>query len=156
MLSRASVDQRLTGTDSSMKLSRRSVSAPFWAVVDRAGGGGGEWAGGTAADGRGFDPRSTRCRKSPTGLSGRVTAKEDINLPFIVSPIAAPRNDFCARSALDSPVGSSTGARAMGACTGGGRCRRPVGPALRLSACRWLVLSLSLSPSWRQPLHQES
>src|ERR1700674_5984506 len=94
MLSRASVDQRLTGTDSSMKQSRRPVSEPFW----DAGGG----AAGTSGAGRGLDPRSTRCRKSPTGLRGRVAAKERVNLPFIVSPIPALRNDFRARFGLDS------------------------------------------------------
>src|ERR1700693_2275698 len=97
MFSRASVNNRLTGTDSSMKLRRRSVSEPFWV----AGGG----AGGASGDGRDLDRPSTRWRKSPTGLRGRVTAKEDVNLPFIVSPIPPGRNDFRARLGLDTTSG---------------------------------------------------
>src|ERR1700674_4608252 len=105
MLSRASVDHRLTGTDSSMKLSRRSVSEPFCRF--------GRGAAVTSTDGVGFDRLSTRCRKSPTGLRGRETANEEVNLPFILSPNPTPRNDFRSRLGLDGREESSSVVRVL-------------------------------------------
>src|SRR5688572_245576 len=85
MLSRASVDQRLTGTDSSMKLSRFSVSEPLC-----------RWSGGLlgAPD---LDPPSRRLRSLPSGLRGRVTTEGEIKLPPIFSPNPFGRNDFRVR-----------------------------------------------------------
>src|SRR4051812_47740997 len=84
MLRRASVDQRFTGTDSSMKLSRRSDSEPFCRAV----------AGGVGPGGRGLSLLNARLRRLPSGLSGRVTSKEGVNLHFSFSPIGPTRNDF--------------------------------------------------------------
>src|SRR5688572_14795356 len=85
MLSRASVDQRFTGTDSSMKLSRFSVSDPLC-----------RWSGGLpgALD---LDPPSRRLRSLPSRLRGRVTAEGEIKLPPIFSPNPFGRNDFRVR-----------------------------------------------------------
>ena len=85
MLSCASVDHRLTGTDSSMKLSRWSESV----AVGRVRGG--------ALGGRRLTPLSSREKKSPRGFKGRNTAEGDVNLALIVSPFAPGRNDFHAR-----------------------------------------------------------
>src|SRR6266566_8172551 len=82
MLSCASVDQRLTGTDSSMKLSRRSESMPVGRVC------------GGASAGRDLNPPSRRVRRLPSGLKGRSTTEGDVNLPLILSPFHRARNDF--------------------------------------------------------------
>src|SRR6266849_3624009 len=82
MLRCASVDQRLTGTDSSMKLRRRSVSSPLVRTAAVFFGGGG------------LSPPSRRLSRLLNGLSGRVTTEREINLPLILSPKPAGRNHF--------------------------------------------------------------
>jgi hypothetical protein len=66
MFSRASVDQRLTGTDSSMKVSRFSESDPLCRF--------------SGIGGWGTDPDrlKTRFRRLPNGLKGRTTAEGEI------------------------------------------------------------------------------
>src|SRR5258705_8935545 len=88
MLSLASVDHRFTGTDSSMKLRRLSVSEPFC-----------RWGGGFG--GRDRAPPSMRFRKSPSGFSGRVNTEGEIKLPLILSPIDFGRNDCPAHAVLE-------------------------------------------------------
>src|SRR3979411_2197746 len=82
MLRCASVDQRLTGTDSSMKRRRRSESSPLWRTAAVCLG---------ASD---LKPPRRRFRKLPIGLSGRFTRERGVNLPLILSPIAPGRNDL--------------------------------------------------------------
>src|ERR1700730_3774212 len=94
MLRCASVDQRLTGTDSSMKLRRRSVSSPLWRAAAVFFGGGG------------LNPPSRRLSRLLNGLSGRVTTEREINLPLILSPKPARRNHFHADHCF--PAGGST------------------------------------------------
>src|SRR5450759_3315451 len=91
-LSCASVDQRLTGTDSNMKLRRRSVSSPLWRT------------GGVFSAGRDLNLPSRRLRKVPNGFSGWVTMEGEVNLPLILSPIPRGRNDFRAGQGLRARV----------------------------------------------------
>src|SRR5258706_5658989 len=105
----ASVDQRLTGTDSSMKLRRRSVSSPLVLTAAVFIGGGG------------LNPPSRRLSRLLIGLSGRVTAEREINLPLILSPKPAGRNLFHTRPPL--PAAGSTQ---------GGAVRNPPDRAARI------------------------
>ncbi len=82
MLSRASVDHRLTGTDSSMKLRRLSLSDPSCRPS------------GEGCGGRERAPPSRRVRRLPSGFNGRVSTEGEIKLLLILSPIALGRNDF--------------------------------------------------------------
>src|SRR6266550_1812190 len=102
MLSLASVDHRLTGTDSSMKLRRLSVSDPFRRPC------------GGPVGARDRAPPMMRLRRLPRGLKGRVTTEGEIKLPLILSPIAFGRNDFTAHLGLRPPKSGLTEVWAVG------------------------------------------
>src|SRR6186997_2426980 len=92
MLSCASVDQRLTGTDSSMKLRRRSESVPRW------------WTSGPGFRGRERSPPARRVRSLPTDLRGRNTAEGEVNLAPIFSPLHPRRNDLSRGARQNPPI----------------------------------------------------
>ncbi len=147
MLSLASVDHRFTGTDSSMKLRRLSVSEPFC-----------RWGG--CFGGRDRAPPSMRFRKSPSGFSGRVNTEGEIKLPLILSPIDFGRNDCPAHAVLERELEGLARVRRIGnlpnraagvvadvygAVGALGQTDRPVGPRAGPPGLRSSVKAISES-----------